>query len=290
LGKFQLLELLGQGSFGMVFKARDVELDRLVAVKVPRAGGPREKDLRGFEWYYWQNRFRVGLLVLQEDNPADHGLQLSSDGKRLAAVTHDGTIKSWNAITGQEFPDLRTESSQLDVAAFSPDGKRLATRSRAQEPTIQLWNAKTGELTRTLTGHVGRVNCVAFDPECRRLASGGDDRIVRLWDVADGRQIMALERQSGSISFVTFSPDGKRLAFAVFLVDDKNRTQGGEIRVWDLESGHESLYLKGHTSGINSIAFRPDGRRLASARHGSVNPNLGLEQRQGAANPEGPQQ
>src|SRR5262249_25061237 len=38
LGKFVLLEELGAGSFGHVFRARDAELGRIVAVKVPRAG------------------------------------------------------------------------------------------------------------------------------------------------------------------------------------------------------------------------------------------------------------
>jgi WD40 repeat protein/tRNA A-37 threonylcarbamoyl transferase component Bud32 len=38
LGKFQLLSLLGEGAFGAVYKARDAELDRIRAVKVPRAG------------------------------------------------------------------------------------------------------------------------------------------------------------------------------------------------------------------------------------------------------------
>src|SRR5262245_55172300 len=47
LGRFTLLNTVGQRCFGTVYKARDGELDRVVALKVPRAGnliGPRELD------------------------------------------------------------------------------------------------------------------------------------------------------------------------------------------------------------------------------------------------------
>ena len=40
LGKFELLEELGVGTFGYVFKAHDTELDRIVAVKIQRGGLP----------------------------------------------------------------------------------------------------------------------------------------------------------------------------------------------------------------------------------------------------------
>ncbi len=38
LGKFELIEAIGAGAFGTVYKARDPRLDRTVAIKVPRSG------------------------------------------------------------------------------------------------------------------------------------------------------------------------------------------------------------------------------------------------------------
>ena len=38
LGRFELIEAVGVGAFGTVYKARDPQLDRTVAIKVPRAG------------------------------------------------------------------------------------------------------------------------------------------------------------------------------------------------------------------------------------------------------------
>ena len=47
LGKFQLLNVVGRGAFGTVYQARDTDLDRIVAVKIPRSGrfaGPEDED------------------------------------------------------------------------------------------------------------------------------------------------------------------------------------------------------------------------------------------------------
>src|SRR5262249_20743980 len=38
VGKFELLDQVGSGSFGAVWRARDAELGRIVAVKIPHSG------------------------------------------------------------------------------------------------------------------------------------------------------------------------------------------------------------------------------------------------------------
>ena len=49
LGGYELLGIVGSGSFGAVYKARDPELDRIVAIKIPRAGKlTSDADLQRF--------------------------------------------------------------------------------------------------------------------------------------------------------------------------------------------------------------------------------------------------
>src|SRR5262249_39852882 len=74
LGKFELLEQLGLGSFGTVYKARDTELGRLVALKVPRGGSlPKPEDMDRFlrEAKSAAQLAHPGIVSLYDAGPLD---------------------------------------------------------------------------------------------------------------------------------------------------------------------------------------------------------------------------
>ncbi|MDC0936231.1 serine/threonine-protein kinase, partial [Pirellulales bacterium] len=48
IGRFELLARVGVGGFGTVWKARDTELDRMVALKIPRRGNLRPHEIDHF--------------------------------------------------------------------------------------------------------------------------------------------------------------------------------------------------------------------------------------------------
>lgn len=74
LGRFEVLATLGHGAFGTVYQARDPELGRTVAVKVPRAGnmaGPQEIDRFLREARSIAHLRHPGIVTVHEAGQAD---------------------------------------------------------------------------------------------------------------------------------------------------------------------------------------------------------------------------
>lgn len=77
VGRFEMLAELGVGSFGYVFRARDTELDRIVAVKFQRAG--RIADAEEVERFHREARSaaqlkHLGIVSLYETGQTEEGV------------------------------------------------------------------------------------------------------------------------------------------------------------------------------------------------------------------------
>ncbi len=229
----------------------------------------------------WDAQTGQELLSFKGHSNAVNSVVFSPDGKRLASASWDGTVKVWDAQTDPKPLTLKgAATSSIASVAFSPDGKRLASGGggpRGSGPgALQVWDAQTGQEIVTLQGHTAKVTTVAYSPDGKRLASGsgtwdwtknayvaGD---VKVWDALTGQELLSLKGHTGPIYSVAFSPDGKRLASGSGTLNaTKQDLVAGEVKVWDAQTGQEILTLKGYKHHVNSVAFSPDGKRLASA-------------------------
>ena len=109
---------------------------------------------------------------------------------------------------------------------------------------------------------------MVFSPDGQRLALVAIDG-VRIWDSATGKELVTLKGHAFIPMFsLAFSPDGQRLASGGIDLDGLGPgSRGGHetVKIWDSATGKELLSLKGHTDAvITSVAFSPDGQRLAS--------------------------
>ena len=175
----------------------------------------------------------------------------TADG--LQGASWDGTIKLWDATSGQETLTLKGHAKGVLSVAFSPDGKRIVSGS--DDSAIKVWEAETGQETLTLKGHLASVFSVAFSPDGKRIISGSDDNTIKVWDAPRSQEPVAFKGHTDFVSSVAFSPDGKQIASGGW-----DRT----IKVWDAGAGQEMLTLKGHDDGVSGVAFSPDGKRIAS--------------------------
>jgi WD40 repeat protein len=87
----------------------------------------------------WDRR-APGLSVR---NNSVASVAFSSDGKRIVSGSNGGTLKVWDAQTGEEALTLKGHTGFVQGIAFSPDGKRIVSSSN--DKTLKVWGAQPGE-------------------------------------------------------------------------------------------------------------------------------------------------
>jgi WD40 repeat protein len=182
----------------------------------------------------------------------------NGDSRLLATAGIHRSLQLWDVPSWKEVRSLVGSNPHPNTAAFSPDGRWLASaagQAQGSSGEIMIWDLATGKQSTAYLGHADRVYTVAYSPDGRQLASASQDSTVKVWDVANGDTVWTLTGHGSEVNCVAFSPDGRRLASA-----GNDRT----VRLWDLSCGQELLTLSGHARQVYGVAFSPDGQYLAS--------------------------
>jgi len=220
--------------------------------------------------------------------------RFAPDSRSVVTLDRQGQVTRWSGVDFHEKEPL-LEITNYSGSLFSPDGRFLAVGSA--DGNISVWDVSRRVLRREFRVGEGSVTPLNFLARGNRLVCWtiADNRFSE-WDLEATREIQSWPApayfsdsfglspdeqlgigigNSGQVQgrnlpgqsttnvpldvleglTVAFSADGKRLAVASAL---------GFARVWDTATWREEATLAGFLNGVGSVAFSPDGQRLAT--------------------------
>ncbi|MCZ7639312.1 MAG: protein kinase [Verrucomicrobia bacterium] len=218
------------------------------------------------------------------------------DGRRLLTASDDSTAQVWDVASGQQAAPPLEHADWVWGAEFSPDGGRVATA--CHDDCARIWDAVTGALVVPPLAHASPVRSVMWSRDGLRVVTGAWDRTARVWDALSGLPLTEPMVQQENVFYAEFHPDGRRLLTAAnsraALIWDITSVQpltyylspgswphfgpdprtcvaigpgplAQELQTLDLLTGVASPRRRAHTADVHSVAFSPEGRRVATA-------------------------
>jgi WD40 repeat protein len=227
----------------------------------------------------WEVNAGKEMIVLAGHDGGLSGAAFSPDGRRVvtAALAYTPmdptgrrefpyeppTVRLWEAETGRWITFLFGHRSDINSAAFSPDGQRLVTAS--DDRTARIWDAETHLQIAELVGHEGALASARFSPDGRHVVTASWDKTARIWDAQTRREITRLRGHARPLTGAAFSPDGRRVVTASW---------DNTARIWDVGSAQQIAVLTGQEAvrtdfeslqSLTGAAFSPDSRRVVTA-------------------------
>lgn len=256
------------------------------------ASGSYDRTLR-----IWRVSDGKCLNILKGHGNCVGSIAFSPDGQTIVSGSDDQTVKIWDINGGKCLNTLRGHENWVRTVAFNPDGQSIASGSDDQ--TIKIWGVNDGKCLDTLRGHENWVRTVTFSPDGQSIASGSSDATIRIWSANDGKCLNTLLGHENHVLSIAFNPNGDLIAsagldqtmkifdardgkiqktfrgytnniFSIAISSDGHTLISGcekQINMWNLEKQLHIKTFDAHSDQVMSVAFRPDGKMIASASY-----------------------
>eukprot|EP00889_Picochlorum_renovo_P003342 jgi/Picre1/30372/NNA_005736.t1 len=188
-------------------------------------------------------------------------VQWTGDGEHLVSCSPDTTVRSWDAMTGEQVGIMKDHTDIVNCCSVQRRGTPMAV-SGSDDCSVKLWDMRAKGATKTLTERY-QITAVDISEDGDQVFTGGIDNTVKVWDVRKDDVIMTLEGHSDTITGMEVSPSGTHL-----LTNSMDNT----MRSWDVRPYAPDSRCVRVFTGI-SMALR----RICSDAHGQPMVNKYLE-------------
>jgi len=204
--------------------------------------------------------------MLKDHTDAVYGVAFSPDGKWIASVGGDRTVKVWSTATGKRLYTLSESTAELYAVAFSPDGKQLA--AGGEDRTLRTYNVKTSGATLAHAAfvHDAPILHIAYARNGKTIVTSGQDNAVKRWNAATLAERKVYPKQPDWPNGLALSPDDRLVAVG---------RHDGSLALYDAASGKLVREpLKGQAVAIRKKEEVPMSSRVPEAEPGDTRARL----------------
>lgn len=209
----------------------------------------------------WEVESGKELKIFSGHGKAVNAVAFAPDGKTVATAGEDGSVKLWEVESGKTARTLAGGRSGIRAVVFSPDGSKLASGGLI---LAKVWDSAKGRALQSLKipASDSDLACIyghgiAFSPDGSAVVVNGSQGIF-LWKVGEQGEPTGImptnDGKQGEAWGAAFHPSGKLLAVGA----------RKEVKIWDVETKTDAYTFLGHGKIVTTVAFRPDGKLLAS--------------------------
>jgi len=195
----------------------------------------------------------------------------------------NGEMKLIDLLSNKVIRTIKSHTGSVSGVAFSSDGQHLLSGGQDQAGklfTAKLWNLSDGKQQGEAIETTGAITAVAVvgTTEQPLAATAEADNKIRIWNLhkeaaeskpedeaKDGeaetkeavKPVKEIAGHSGKINSLVVHPtDSNQLL---------SGSDDGTVRLWNVSAGNALKTLTHGGGPVTSVAFRPDGQRIASA-------------------------